>query len=140
MSAANTVVFYDGVCGLCDRFVRFLLERDRQRHILFAPLQGSLARTILVPRGLDPSDLDTMYVVADWQGPAEHVVRRSRALLHAVAQLDDPWPFVARVAMLVPTVMADTVYRAIAKVRYQIFGRSDSCPIPPPEWRDRFLD
>ena len=139
-SVASTVVFYDGVCGLCDRFVRFLLRRDRQRRMLFAPLQGTLARAVLVPRGLNPSDLDTVYAVADWQRPSERVVARSRAVLHALGQLDGVWPVLARIALLVPAPVADAAYRLVAKIRYRAFGRLESCPIPPPEWRDRFLD
>ena len=137
---ASTVVFYDGVCGLCDRFVQFLLRRDPHRRILFAPLQGTLARAVLEPRGLSPSDLDTMYTVADWQRPSERVVARSRAVLHAVGQLDGVWPLLARIALLVPASVADAGYRLVAKVRYRAFGRLERCSIPPPEWRDRFLD
>jgi predicted DCC family thiol-disulfide oxidoreductase YuxK len=137
---ANTVVFYDGECGLCDRFLRFLLRRDRHGRILFAPLQGTLARAVLVPRGLDPAKLDTMYAVAGWQRPSERVLARSRAVLHAVGQLDGVWPVVARFAQLVPAPPADAVYRLVAKFRYRAFGRLASCPIPPPEWRDRFLE
>jgi predicted DCC family thiol-disulfide oxidoreductase YuxK len=137
---ASTVVFYDGVCGLCDRFLRFLIRRDRQRRILFAPLQGTVARAVLGRRGRDPSDLDTMYAVADWQGPSERVIARSRAVIHVVGQLDGAWPVLARLALLVPVPAADAVYRLIAKVRYRAFGRLESCPIPPPEWRDRFLE
>jgi predicted DCC family thiol-disulfide oxidoreductase YuxK len=137
---ASTVVFYDGVCGLCDRFIRFLIRHDPNRRILFAPLQGTLARTVLVPRGLNPLDLDTMYAVADWKGPSEHVLARSRALLHAVRQLGGIWPWLARVGLLVPQPIADALYRTIGRFRYRVFGQRETCPIPPVEWRDRFLD
>ena len=137
---ASTVVFYDGVCGLCHRFIRFLIRRDSARRILFAPLQGTLARTVLVPRDLNPSDLDTMYAVADWKRPSEHVLARSRALLHAVAQLDGIWPWLAHIGLLVPQSIADALYRTIARFRYRVFGQREACPTPPVEWRDRFRD
>ena len=137
---AGTVVFYDGECGLCNRFVRFVLRRDSQRRIRFAPLQGAIARTVLVPRGLNPADLDTVYAVADWQGPSEQVVARSRAVFHVLGALGGAWHTLARLGLLMPATVADGVYRAIARVRYPLFGRLESCPIPPPEWRDRFLD
>lgn len=133
-------MFYDGVCGLCDRFIRFLLRRDPAGRIRFAPLQGTLAQRVLVPRGLNPSDLDTMYAVADWQLPSEHVLARSRAMLHVVQQLQGIWPALARTARLIPAPVADAIYRAIARTRYRTFGRFDACPFPPPEWRARFLD
>ena len=61
----STVVFYDGVCGLCNRLNQFLLRRDRQGHLAYATLQGTLAREVLARHGADPSDLNTVYVVAD---------------------------------------------------------------------------
>lgn len=137
---ATTVVFYDGVCGLCNRFVRFLLRRDLGGRILFGPLQGETARTVLTARGHDPSDLDTIYVVADWQSPQERVLSRSRAVLHTLAQLGAGWPFLAGLGAVFPRSLSDAVYRLVARRRYRTFGRLESCPIPPLEWRQRFLE
>lgn len=135
-----TLLFYDGVCGLCDRLVQFLLKRDRTGRIRFATLQGELARTTLAPRGIDPSDLDTVYVVANWQTPDERLLARSRAVLHALAQLGPGWRAFATVARVVPPPLADAMYRLVARSRYRLFGRYDTCPLPRPEWRARFLD
>jgi predicted DCC family thiol-disulfide oxidoreductase YuxK len=136
----TTVVFYDGVCGLCDHFVRFLIRRDRRQRFAFAPLQGTTAQTVLVPRGIDPSDLDSIHVIADRHTPSERLLTRSRAIVHALLQLGGVWRLAARGASLVPAALADRVYDFIASRRYRTFGRFDTCPIPPPEWRDRFLD
>jgi len=136
----TTIVFYDGVCGLCNRLNQFLLRRDRDARIRFAALQSPIARQLLARHGLDPSDLDTVYVMADWTTGAERVLARSKAVLHALAQLGGPWLTVARVGALVPRPLADLVYRAVARSRYRIFGQYDRCQIPPPEWRRRFLD
>ena len=135
-----TLVFYDGVCGLCDRFVRFLLARDRRGAFRFAQLQGELARRELEPYGFDPRDLDTVYVIADWGTPARRVLERSRAVLYALAQLGGPWAVLARVAGVFPKPVVDTAYRLVARIRYRIFGRFDVCPVPRPQWRARFLD
>jgi predicted DCC family thiol-disulfide oxidoreductase YuxK len=137
---ATTVVFYDGVCGLCNRFVHFLLRRDRSARLRFATLQGALARETLGGNGYDPSDLDTVYVVADWNAPGARVLARSRAVLHALAQLGGAWPMIAATGRLVPRPIADALYRSVARKRYRLFGRLDTCPIPAPAWRDRFLD
>ena len=138
--APTTIVFYDGVCGLCNRLNRFLLRRDRDARIRFAALQSPIARQLLAAHGLDSSDLDTVYVMADWTTDSERVLARSRAVLHALGQLGGPWLMLARVGNLVPRPLADIAYRAIARSRYRIFGHYDQCQIPPPEWRDRFLD
>ena len=135
-----TLVFYDGLCGLCDGFVQFLLKRDGHARLAFATLQGEVARSTLLPRGHDPADLDTVFVVADWKTPNERVLSRSRAVLHAASQLGGPWRVLAAIGALAPTVVADAVYGFVARRRYRVFGRYDTCPLPRPEWRDRFLD
>jgi predicted DCC family thiol-disulfide oxidoreductase YuxK len=137
---ATTVVFYDGVCGLCDHFLRFLIRRDRRQRLAFAPLQGTLAQTVLVPRGIVSSDLDSIYVIADWHTPSERLLNRSRAIVHALLQLGGVWRLAARGASVLPVSLADRVYDFVAVRRYRTFGRFDTCPIPPPEWRDRFLE
>jgi predicted DCC family thiol-disulfide oxidoreductase YuxK len=136
----TTVVFYDGVCGLCNRLNQFLLGRDAEAHIRFAALQSPVAKRLLSRHGIDPSDLDTVYVIADWRSSSERVLARSQAVLHALRQLGGPWRTLARLAGLVPRPLADAVYRAVARSRYAIFGQYDHCQIPPPEWRERFLD
>lgn len=136
----TTVVFYDGVCGLCDHLLRFLIRRDRRQRLAFAPLQGTLAKTVLLPRGIVPSDLDSIYVIADWRTPSERLLNRSRAIIHAFLQLGGVWRLAARAASVLPASLADRVYDFVAVRRYRTFGRFDTCPIPPSEWRDRFLD
>ncbi len=133
-------MFYDGVCGLCDRLVRFLLPRDRAGVLRFAQLQGELARRTLVPLGYDPAQLDTVFVIAGWQSPRQRVLTRSRAILHAMVSLGGAWGAAARAGLLVPTGIADAVYAVVARSRYRLFGRFDACPMPRPEWRQRFLD
>lgn len=142
MSAPSptTIVFYDGVCGLCNRLNQFLLRRDRDARIRFAALQSPVARQLLAAHGLDPSDLNTVYVMADWTAESERVLSRSAAVLHALEQLGGSWRALAAVGRLVPRPLADLVYRMVARSRYRIFGRFDACQIPPPEWRERFLD
>jgi predicted DCC family thiol-disulfide oxidoreductase YuxK len=136
----RTVVFYDGVCGLCNRLNQFLLRRDRQGRILFATLQGQIARTVLARHGAEPSDLDTVYVISDWQASTERALSRSAAVLHAVEQLGGGWALLARIGRVVPTALADIVYRLVARHRYRLFGKYESCLLPPREWRSRFLD
>jgi predicted DCC family thiol-disulfide oxidoreductase YuxK len=150
---ATTVVFYDGVCGLCNRLVRFLLRRDTHARLRFAPLQGTLARTALTAHGRQPSDLDTLYVIADFAWPdvsaggarnpggrSPRVLARSRAVLHALAELGPAWRARATRGRLVPRPVSDAIYDAIARRRYRTFGRYDTCPVPPPEWRGRFIE
>ena len=138
--SSTTIVFYDGVCGLCNRLNQFLLRRDHDARIRFAALQSPIARQLLAAHGLDPADLDTVYVMADWRAGTERVLSRSKAVLHALDQLGGPWRALAMAGGLVPSPLSDLLYRVVARNRYRIFGRFDACQIPPPGGRERFLD
>lgn len=135
-----TLVFYDGVCGLCNRLVQFLLKRDSRGVLRFAQLQGDLARKELVAHGYDPADLDSVFVIADWGSSRQRVLKTSRAVLHASSRLGGAWGIAARIGQIVPTAIADRVYRFVARRRYRVFGKFDACPLPRPEWRERFLE
>lgn len=135
-----TLVFYDGVCGLCNRFVQFLLTHDRHARLRFATLQGETARCALVPLAHDPADLDSIHVIAGWATPGARVLTRSRAVLHAVGELGPVWKALATAVGVLPRALSDGVYAAVARRRYRIFGRLDACPLPRPEWRERFIE
>jgi predicted DCC family thiol-disulfide oxidoreductase YuxK len=134
------VLLYDGVCALCNGLVRFLLERDHQRRFRYAPLQSDFARDALAPYGEDPAALSTVFLLQDFGQPDQRCLRRSRAALAALRRLGGGWRLTARILSVLPTVLLDAAYRAIARVRYSIFGRYDSCPVPAPEHRSLFID
>jgi predicted DCC family thiol-disulfide oxidoreductase YuxK len=128
-------LFFDGVCGLCNRTVRFLLRHDRHDRLRFAPLQGTTARCLLPPLGGRPEDLDTIYVVTS----DGRLLERSRAVLFAATALGGGWALLG-VLRLVPRPLADWLYRWVARIRYRVFGHLEACSIPTPEERSRFLD
>lgn len=134
------LVLYDGVCGLCNRSVRFLLDRDRHDRFRYAALQRPLAAQVLAKYGYDPSDLDTFYAVVDYQTPRERVLRRGRAALFVLRRIGGAWGAAAVVAGILPTFALDVGYRFIAKRRYRWFGKLDACPLPRPGDAAKFLD
>ena len=138
-SPSQTLVLYDGVCGLCNRLVSFLLRHDRRDQFRFAPLQSDFAQALLRRYNLDPNDFDTVVVLADFQRPVERALTRSEAALWAIGGLGGIWRLFA-VAKLVPFSLREGLYRFIAQRRYRIFGKYDQCPLPRPEDRDKFLD
>jgi predicted DCC family thiol-disulfide oxidoreductase YuxK len=129
------VVFYDGVCGLCDRWVRFVLARDRRRRFRFAPLQGPLAARELPPRGGAPTDLDSVYVLA----ADGRLWRKSRAVWFVLREIGGFWRVVS-LLRVVPPFITDRVYDLVARVRYRLFGRLEACRIPSSAERERFAD
>jgi predicted DCC family thiol-disulfide oxidoreductase YuxK len=136
---SGPVLLYDGVCGLCNGLVRFVLARDRARRFRFAPLQGEAAREMLRKWGRTPDALDTFYLVRDPGTANESVSSRGRAALLLFEEIGGAWRALARLLGVLPSSFLDFLYDAIARRRYRWFGKYDSCPLPPAKDRDRFL-
>ncbi len=131
LSDSAALVFYDGCCGFCDRSVRWLLRRDRDGVLRFAPLQGTTAATLL--EHSIRSDLTSM-VLLDSDGV--HV--RSEAVIRAVMHLGGAWRL-ARVLRAVPRALRDGAYDLVARGRYRWFGGAEHCQLPEQEERVRSL-
>jgi predicted DCC family thiol-disulfide oxidoreductase YuxK len=119
--------------------VQFILKRDKRDYFRFASLQSDWAGTVLQRHQLDPRDLDTVYVVVDYAQPAERLLERSDAILFLLRHLGGVWKLTA-VGKIVPRVMRDAVYGMVARNRYRVFGKYDSCMMPEPANRAKFLD
>ena len=133
------LVLYDGVCGLCSRLLRFIIEHDRRHAFAFASLQSEVGRALVERFGGDPGTLTTFRVVADYRTRQAEMFVRSRAILFVAGELGWPWKASAMFRIL-PAVILDPFYDAIARHRYRIFGRYDQCLIPDPDIRRRFVD
>ena len=140
MAAANPIILYDGVCGLCNRMVQFLLKHDKDGRLRFASLQSDFAVKVLGRHGFDPKDLDTVHVVENYDQPGERVLQRSDAVLRAGRELGGFWGASSSVGRIVPRGLRDLVYRLVATNRYRVFGKYDTCMLPDPKQRSRFLD
>ncbi|NNF06990.1 MAG: thiol-disulfide oxidoreductase DCC family protein [Candidatus Eisenbacteria bacterium] len=128
------ILLFDGVCNLCNAAVRFVIARDKQHQFRFASLQSQAARQALLKAGA-PTDLPDSVVVIDRLG----VHTRSDAALRIASILGRPWSFVAG-ARVLPRFLRDWVYRGVARHRYRVFGRRETCLAPTPALRERFLD
>ena len=131
------LVLYDGVCGLCNRTVRFLLAIDRRGVLCFAPLQGPTAARIAERHDL-PQDLRTIVYVRSFGLKRERTYLRSDAVLRIFGDVGGAWCLLMTFR-LVPRFLRDPVYDWVARNRYRWFGRYDECPLPSPEQRARFL-
>ena len=129
----SQIVFFDGVCLLCNGVVDFLLRRDVERHFQFAPLQGERAK-VLLPVSIRAEGFDTIVLWTQGQ-----VFVRSDAALMIFTQLGGLWPTL-KVFWAVPRPVRDLVYHLISVNRYAWFGRRETCRLPSKEERQRFLD
>lgn len=132
------VLLYDGICGVCNRAVRTVLQLDPTGPLRFAALQSVFAKSI-IERHPEIGNVDSVVFVDDPGRPSERVAVRSEAALRCVNYLGGPWK-VLTVARLVPTPLRDWLYDRFAAIRYRVFGQYDSCPLPPPEVRARFVE
>jgi predicted DCC family thiol-disulfide oxidoreductase YuxK len=136
---APYLVLYDGVCGLCNRVVGFVLARDAHDRFRFAPLQGAIAREILLRHGRDPQALDTLYLVLDVGRAGERLLWKARAALTILRCIGGVWSLTRPFAVL-PTALLDAGYDFVARHRYGWFGEYDACPVPEPRHRSKFLE
>jgi len=143
---SHPILLYDGVCGLCNRIVRFVLKRDHASVFRFASLQSRIGLRILEDHGVNPTDLDTLYVVIGGDleqrsnGRNERLLARSDAVLFVLGQLGVLWRCVGQLFRLLPSAARDWAYDTVARRRYQIFGKDDACLVPSEAVRARFLD
>ncbi len=135
----RSLILYDGTCGLCNRVVRFLLKRDGHDRLRFAALQSAIGREVLARNNRRDSDLETVLLVRNCGGPAEELLARSEAAVSATQALGGIWRL-AGVFYVLPRGVRDAAYNFIARRRYRMFGKFDSCPVPDPAVRHKFLD
>jgi len=136
----HPILLYDGVCGLCNYFVQFVLRRDREGVFRFAWLQGEMARRILERHGVSSSQLDTLYVVVNFESTEERLLARSDAVEFVLRQFSWAWRAIGVVLRMVPRFLRDAGYDAVARNRYRVFGRSEVCRVPDELERGRFIE
>jgi predicted DCC family thiol-disulfide oxidoreductase YuxK len=136
---SNPILLYDGVCGLCNRLTQFVLKHDHRDRLRYASLQSDFAAVILKRHGKDPSDLDTVYVVQDYGQANEKLLARSDAIISLAQELGGIWSL-AGLGKVLPRFLRDWLYTLVARNRYRVFGKYDSCMMPEPKHRGKFLD
>jgi predicted DCC family thiol-disulfide oxidoreductase YuxK len=129
----HSVILFDGVCNLCNGFVQFTIERDKDQYFKFASLQSDTAKEILASFGLDNQSLSTVILVENGQ-----YYTKSTAGLTIISRFGGLWSL-AKVLLIFPKFIRDVVYDFIARNRYKWFGEKESCWIPTPELKKRFL-
>ncbi|HVW29817.1 MAG TPA: thiol-disulfide oxidoreductase DCC family protein [Polyangiaceae bacterium] len=132
-AADSSIVLFDGVCNVCNSAVNFIIDRDPKARFRFASLQSPQGVALAAAHGVDGSQLSTMVLIDEGKA-----YTNSTALLRVARKLRAPWPL-SYVAMLVPRRLRDAVYRYLVANRYRWFGKSESCRVPTPEIRNRFL-
>lgn len=127
----KNILFFDGVCNLCNGFIDFLIRRDKTQKIYFSPLQSEVASRMLGPQYIQ--ELPSVVYFRNGKALSE-----STAVLYVLKDLGGAWSL-CLVFIILPRSLRDMVYRFIAKSRYKWFGRRSTCRLPGPDEQTRFL-
>ncbi len=131
--AEKRVIYFDGVCHLCHKSVRFIARRDPHGRFLFSPLQSASGQAVMKRLDMDQQQPGSI-ILAD----EDRLFTRSAAALRIAGRLRAPWPLL-RIFWIVPRPLRDAIYDWIARNRYRWFGKMDACPLPDEDLRDRFV-
>ena len=129
----SAIILYDGVCGLCNRMVKFTIAHDPEAKFKFAALQSDFGRDMLRKFDLSEKEIDSVVLIKD-----DRSYIKSAAALRIVRELKGLWKFLYIFA-IVPAPIADYFYDIIANNRYKWFGKYDQCMIPTPDIKSRFI-
>ena len=125
------IIFFDGVCPVCNGFVDYVLKKDSKNYFQFSSLQSEFTKSHLA---LQYQGLDTVILMEN-----EQVYLRSTAVLRILLQLGGHWTALAIFASVIPRVVRDMIYDLVAKNRYRVFGKYETCRIPTAEEKARFI-
>ena len=129
----KSILLFDGVCNLCNSSVQFIIDRDSEQIFQFASLQSDFAKQKLKQFELENEYLDSIVLI-----DGEKVFTHSDAALEVLKKLGGGWQLFY-VFKIIPATIRDVIYNWIAKNRYRWFGREESCRVPTPKLKERFL-
>jgi len=132
--SADRIVLFDGICNLCNAGVRFIITNDPSGLLRLAAVQSTAGQALLHWCSLPLDQFDTMVFVENGRA-----YFKSTAVLRIARYLRWPWPLLS-LGLAIPTTLRDWLYDQIAGNRYRLFGKSETCMVPTPEIRRRFLE
>jgi predicted DCC family thiol-disulfide oxidoreductase YuxK len=129
----NYILLFDGVCNLCVSVVNFTIKRDSEEKFKFAALQSESGQALLKKYNLPTNDFDSFVFIK-----GEKYFLKSSAALNVLKELGGVWKLFY-LFIIIPAPLRDFIYHIVARRRYSIFGKRDSCIVPTPEVKRRFL-
>ena len=130
----QAVIFFDGVCNLCNGAVNFVIKRDKKSVFKFATLQSEIGSKLLLEKDYSKSDLSSFVLLLN-----NRLYTRSTAALLVCSYLSGLWPAMY-CFIIVPKFIRDFIYNIISKNRYQWFGKNEECMIPTPGLKAKFIN
>ena len=132
-SKKHKVILFDGVCNLCNGAINFVIKKDSKNIFKFATLQSEIGQSLLSKFNIDTSKIDSMILI-----DGEKCYIKSSAALRIAKYLSGGYPLLY-LFIVIPTFIRNSAYEYVAKNRYKWFGKKESCMIPTPELKAKFL-
>ena len=130
---SKKIILFDGVCNLCNHWVNFVIKRDKKDQFRFAALQEETGKKILIENGIDPNKFDSIILIENGKA-----YMKSTAALRIARRLGSAYPL-TYIFILIPPFMRNWIYDVVGRNRYKWYGKKDSCMIPTPDLRKKFL-
>lgn len=128
----KNIIFFDGVCGLCNKFVDFILRIDHHNEFIFAPLQGEFAKKVLPEKYIN--EMKSVILLKN----NGDLYSQSKAVIEILSDIGGVWKL-AKIANILPDTILNKAYDLVSENRYRIFGKKDTCRLPSPEEKDKFI-
>ena len=130
----SKIILFDGVCNLCNGAINFIIKRNSKASLKFASLQSDTGKQLLKEYNIDPLKTDSIVLI-----DSNKAFLKSDAALRIAKDLDDAYPLLYSF-IIIPAFIRNSIYDLIARNRYKWFGKKESCMIPTPDLKSRFLD
>jgi len=128
------IIFFDGVCNLCNSSVNFIIKRDKRNKFKFAVFQSDIGKELLIKHNYYSKNFDTLVLLKD-----NTIHTKSTAALLISKELNSFWKLFY-IFIIIPKFLRDFIYLYISRNRYKWFGKKDSCMLPSSEIKSRFLN
>ena len=129
------IILFDGVCNLCNGAVTFIIKHDKKDTFRFASLQSEIGKKLISERGMNPEQLDSIILI----DPGVAYYQKSTAALEISRELSGGYSLLKNF-LFIPEGLRDGIYNFVARNRYKWYGKKESCMIPTPELKSKFLD
>jgi predicted DCC family thiol-disulfide oxidoreductase YuxK len=130
---AKSIIFFDGVCNLCNASIDFIIQRDKKDRFLVGALQDEWSKKVLSKYGVKRDYLDSLVLLEN-----QEIFYKSTAALKIAKSLSGLWPVFYPLIVL-PQEFRNVIYDWIATNRYRWFGKKSTCRLPSPEEKVKFL-
>ena len=128
------IIFYDGVCNMCNSFVNTIISLDKKNQLFFSPLNGKIAKKLLNEHSEKIKNIDSVIFYSH-----SKISVKSKAVIDIINSLGSLYKIIS-ILNIVPSLLLDYIYDLVAKNRYSWFGKKSNCPMPDKKIASQFIE